>query len=69
MKTEVLRVDGMMCDHCKNSVETTVAALAGVQSVKADVKAGLVTVEYEEGSAERAVIVQAIDELGFDVIG
>lgn len=65
LKTE-LKVGGMMCPHCKASVEKAVNAIEGVKSVNADYEKGLVHVEYEEeGSLEK--IRAAIAAAGYEV--
>jgi len=58
-------VPGMTCGHCEAAVTTEVGALAGVVSVQVDLETKTVTVA---GSGlDRARVVAAIDEAGFDV--
>lgn len=58
-------VPGMTCGHCEAAVTAEVGALDGVVSVQVDLDAKMVTVA---GSGlDRAHIVAAIDEAGFDV--
>ena len=33
---EVLKVEGMSCGHCVNSIEKSVGSLSGVSAVKVD---------------------------------
>ena len=35
---EVLKVEGMSCNHCVNSIETSVGGLTGVSAVKVDLR-------------------------------
>ncbi|MBO1912412.1 copper ion binding protein, partial [Microvirga sp. 3-52] len=43
---EVLKVEGMSCNHCVNSIETSVGALTGVSAVQVDLGKNEVAVEY-----------------------
>ena len=47
MKSVVLKVNGMSCQHCVNSIHDAVAQIVGVKQVKVDLKSKLVEVEYE----------------------
>lgn len=63
--TMTVSVPGMTCGHCEAAVKQEVAALAGVTHVDVDLETKDVTVT---GSGlDRAAIVEAIDEAGFDV--
>ena len=44
---EVLKVEGMSCNHCVNSIETSVGELTGVSAVKVDLGNKEVSVEYD----------------------
>ena len=60
--TTVYNVKGMACSHCKATVEKTLLALPGVESVTVDLSTGRVTVE---GSATPATVSEAIANAGF----
>lgn len=64
---EVLKVEGMSCNHCVNAVETGVGELEGVSTVKVNLDAGEVAVDFDEGTASLAEIKEAIEDQGFDV--
>jgi copper chaperone CopZ len=55
----------MKCQGCANTIEEAVKACAGVQSVKAQHKEGIVEIEYEEGAADLDAIQKTIVEKGF----
>jgi copper chaperone len=61
----ILQVEGMSCGHCKMSVENALKAVAGVTSASVDLekKQALVT-----GTADRAALVKAVEDVGFDVV-
>ncbi len=65
MTQMVLTVPGMTCGHCEAAVKQEVGALAGVSDVVVDLDTKLVTVTGDP--LDRAQIVAAIDEAGFDV--
>lgn len=56
-------VPGISCGHCKQSIESEVAKVAGVARVAVDIEAKTVSVDGGDDSAIRA----AIDEAGFEV--
>lgn len=62
----IYRIGGMSCNHCKNSVETHLAKLEGINSVVVDLTDGTACVE---GMANEASIKKTIEELGFEYKG
>ena len=62
-----LTVDGMSCSHCENSIKKAVGALDGVDSVKVDLKSKKVSVEYDPGKVSPDIIVETIEDQGYDV--
>ena len=63
--TTVLKVEGMMCTHCKAMVEKVCKAVAGTQDAVVDLQAKTVTVT---GAAEKAALVSAITDAGYQVV-
>ncbi len=61
--THLLSVPDMSCDHCRSSIEGSVGDVDGVASVMVDLSAKTVTVV----GGQRAEVVAAIDDAGFDV--
>lgn len=68
MKKEILKVDGMSCMHCVNTVSKAVSALPGVGNVAVDLKAKTVTVEHDPSLSPLEKIKTAIEDQGYDVI-
>lgn len=64
MKT-VIRVDGMMCTHCKARVESVCKAVAGTVDAVVDLQAKQVTVT---GEAPFELLKKAITDAGYEVI-
>lgn len=67
MEKETLVVKGMSCGHCVKAVEGSVGALKGVQSVKVDLKAATVDVEFNNQEVTLDQIKETIDDQGYDV--
>lgn len=67
MEKTTLKVNGMSCGHCVNSVEGSVGKLEGVRSVKVNLKAGEVEVEFSPSEVTLGKIKEAIDDQGYEV--
>lgn len=69
MTQQILKVEGMTCGHCAETVTKAVKGLAGVQSVSVDLDKKEVAVDFEEGTTELENISSAISGVGFEVVG
>ncbi|MDP4084003.1 MAG: copper chaperone CopZ [Bacillota bacterium] len=67
MEKVTLNVQGMSCGHCVKAVEGSVGALGGVSSVKVDLKAAKVDVEFDLQKVSLDKIKETIDDQGYDV--
>lgn len=63
--TTVIRVNGMMCPHCKARVESVCKAVAGTVDAVVDLQAKQVTVT---GEASLELLKKAIIEAGYEVV-
>ncbi len=63
---QVLKVEGMMCVHCKARVESVCKELPGVTDAVVDLQAKQVTVM---GDVDRSLLADAITKAGYEVIG
>lgn len=61
----IIKVEGMMCGHCKARVEAVCKAVPGVTDAVVDLQKKQVSVS---GKAERKQLVQAIVNAGYEVI-
>ena len=61
-----LKVAGMTCGGCVKSVERAVATAAPGAKGSVDLKSGEVAID---GAAAKDVIVVAIEDAGYDVVG
>jgi copper chaperone len=60
-----LRVTGMTCGHCQAKVEKALRGTAGVYSAVVDLRAGEAEVDFEDDSVTTAVLVAAVERVGY----
>jgi copper chaperone len=60
-----LQIEGMSCGHCKMSVEKALMAVPGVTSAFVDLEKKQALVS---GTADRAALAKAVEDVGFDVV-
>ncbi|MEK5069700.1 copper chaperone CopZ [Sporosarcina sp. FSL K6-1508] len=65
---DIVKVQGMSCNHCVNSIETSVGNLSGVSSVKVDLGSGEVSLEYDNQVTTLEQIKETIEEQGYDIV-
>lgn len=63
-----IKVEGMSCSHCENSVKKAVGALNGVDKVSVDLAGKKVTVEFDPEKVTGKQIFDAIEDQGYDVV-
>ena len=63
--TTVIKVEGMMCPHCKAMVEKVCKAVPGTADAVVDLQAKNVTVT---GEADVAALEKAITDAGYEVV-
>ncbi|MGB7291717.1 MAG: mercury(II) reductase [Thermodesulfobacteriota bacterium] len=62
--TTTLKIDGMTCSHCDNSVEANLKTINGVAEAKSDHKKGKAEVKYFEGKTGVQEIIDTFNKLG-----
>ena len=62
----VIKVEGMMCPHCKARVESVCKAVAGTKDAVVNLQEKQVTVT---GEADVAALKKAITNAGYEVVG
>ena len=67
MSNVTLKVEGMSCGHCVNSVEGAMKNIGATGKV--DLAGKTVTVTYDEASVTLDAIKEAIEDQGYDVKG
>lgn len=66
MTNVTLKVEGMSCQHCVNSVESTLNNLGA--SGKVDLAGKSVSVQFDETKISLESIKEAIEDQGYDVV-
>ncbi len=68
LKTIEVKVEGMSCTSCENTIQESVQKLPGISSVKADHQAKKTTVTYDTTKTNVASIKEAIGKCGYQVV-
>ena len=64
----VLKVEGMTCQHCVQTVTETVGKMTGVEKVEVRLEQKEVTIDFDELQTQTEAISAQIVEAGFEVI-
>ncbi|GIN19335.1 MAG TPA: copper chaperone [Bacillus bacterium] len=67
MQETVLKVEGMTCGHCKQSVEKALTALTGIKKAEADLAQGNVKVLFDPSKTDTRKMKEAVEDQGYDV--
>lgn len=65
MASANLAITGMTCGHCKKKVEDALRGVDGVFAVFVDQEGGSAEVDYDEGRADVAAMVAAVEAVGY----
>lgn len=66
MKNVTLKVQGMSCQHCVQSIEGALKKIGAAGSV--DLRNNKVDVSFDENQLSVERIIEAIEEQGYDVL-
>lgn len=64
---KIVKIEGMSCEHCVQSVETALNTLEGVKSVVVNLNKK--QAEIESNGVDDEDIKKIISEIGFEVVG
>ena len=67
MQTEVIKVEGMTCMGCVNSVKNVLEKIPGVSNANVSLEQHQVTIEYDAAKAHTDQFRSAIEGAGFEV--
>ena len=62
-----LKVEGMSCGHCKAAVEKALKETNGVRDAEVNLNSKSVEIICEQNKVNRASLVKAIEDAGYDV--
>lgn len=68
MKTTVMNIEGMSCQHCVQSVTDAIKKLQGVSEVDVSLESKTATVKYDESVLSTSDLSTAVENQGFDVV-
>ncbi|OHD71561.1 MAG: hypothetical protein A2V99_17695 [Spirochaetes bacterium RBG_16_67_19] len=68
MTSKTLKVEGMSCHHCTDSVTRAVRALAGVKSVEVSLEKKSAEVSWDESVLAEENLAAAIEGEGYKVV-
>jgi len=67
MKTLILEVSGMTCNHCADSITRALTGTAGVKEAAVDVMAGTVRVSIDEKKCGPPELMHAVEQAGCQI--
>ena len=67
MKTVVLSVPDISCEHCERTITSTLAPMEGVANVSVDIPAKQVRVQFEEAQVDVERMKEALQEEDYPV--
>jgi len=68
MKNIELKITGMHCEGCAQTVEALLAAVPGVQASSASYAAGTARALYDPAKADATLLAAAIERAGYRVV-
>jgi copper chaperone len=66
MENTVIKVGGMSCQGCVKNITGVLGGLAGVSSAEVSLEAGEAKVAFDPQVVARQVLLDAIEDAGFD---
>lgn len=68
MKTTIMNIEGMSCQHCVQSVTDAIKKLQGVSEVDVNLESKTATVKYDESVLSTSDLSTVVENQGFDVV-
>jgi copper chaperone CopZ len=69
MKTELIKVTGMTCGGCVNSLTRALKSISGVDAVQVDLSTGDTQVQYNENLTSPEQLRSAVINAGYGLVG
>ena len=67
MQTTTIKIDGMTCMGCVNSVKNVLEKISGVNSVDVSLEQAQVIIQYDAALSSLDQFEQTIKDAGFDI--
>ena len=68
MQTTTIKIDGMTCMVCVNSVKNVLEEISGVDHVEVSLEKAQAIVQYDAGKTNGDQFKEVIEDAGFDII-
>ena len=68
MQATTIKIDGMTCMGCVNSVKTVLEEISGVGKVEVSLDQAQATIQYDANKTNDDQFKEVIEDAGFDVI-
>lgn len=65
-QTRIIKIDGMTCEGCVESVHKVTADLDGVMTISVELAENQATVTFDDSKTSAEEIAAVIDDSGFD---
>ena len=65
MATTELKVAGMTCGHCAQTVTRALQGVGGVERAQVDLEAGRARVDYDEAQTDVQEMIRVVSEEGY----
>ena len=62
-----IKIEGMHCDGCVASVQRILTSRPGVGAARARLDTGIVAIDFDPSTIDRAGLEAAIEDAGFDI--
>jgi len=69
MQTEIIKINGMTCMGCVNSVKNVLEKIPGVTSADVSLEQKQVSITYDPATAHTDQLKEAIEGAGFEIAG
>ena len=66
MQAEIIKIEGMACNHCTSAVASALENTDGVTAIEVSLSEKQATVTFDESQITREDIISIICDLGFD---
>ena len=67
MQTEIIKVTGMTCGGCTNTITRALVAIDGVHNVNVSLAGGEAKVDFDENMTSPEKLIAAVQEAGYGV--
>ncbi|MFQ5450491.1 MAG: heavy-metal-associated domain-containing protein [Nitrospinaceae bacterium] len=68
MTSNTIKVEGMSCDHCVQTIKKAVNEIPGIEKVEVDLEKKEVRVDFDEGKTDLHNISAMITGVGYEVV-